>query len=299
MPLYPIIDTHVHFWNMRNPDPGMAWVWLEAEFDHPVLGNIDGMKHLAYNINHLWAEARFADVRGFVHVQAALGSTDIIQETRWLTAMAAAAPVPFTIVADADLGSDEALAQLDAHSESPYFVGVRDFKAEPMLASGETNSVYEATLREMAKRNLVFDLDCEWVNMTAARQLADRHPDLQIVLEHIGFPRSRDDEYFGNWAAAMEHLASAPNVTCKISGLGMTDPAFSPESLRRWIDTPLEVFGADRCVLGSNWPVDRLFSSYDAIMGIYRERIEAKFDEVGQHKVLSENAARIYRLPDA
>lgn len=299
MSLYPIIDTHVHFWNMRNPDPGMAWVWLEDEFDHPIIGNIDGMKHLAYNIHHVWAEARFAGVSGFVHVQAALGSTDIVQETRWLTAMMADSPVPFTIIADADLGSDEALAQLNAHGESPYFVGVRDFKAEPMLASGETNAVYEATLREMAKRNLVFDLDCEWMNMAAARELADRHPDLQIVLEHIGFPRSRDDAYFGNWATAMELLAGAPNVTCKISGLGMTDPFFTPESLRRWIDTPLDVFGADRCVLGSNWPVDRLYSSYDAIMGIYRERIAAKFDEADQHKVLSDNAARIYRVPAA
>jgi predicted TIM-barrel fold metal-dependent hydrolase len=299
MSLYPIIDTHVHFWNMRNPDPGMAWVWLEDNFDHPIIGDIDGMKHLTYDIRHVWAEARFAGVSGFVHVQAALGSSDIVQETRWLTRMREHSPVPFTIVADADLGSAEALAQLDAHGESAYFVGVRDFKAEPLLASGETNSVYEASLEEMTRRGLVFDLDCEWMNMGAARALADRHPNLQIVLEHIGFPRSRDDEYFGHWSAGMRELAGAPNVTCKISGLGMTDPNFTPGSLQRWIDTPLEIFGADRCVLGSNWPVDRLYSSYDAIMAIYRERIAALFDEGDQHKVLSDNAARLYKLPVA
>jgi predicted TIM-barrel fold metal-dependent hydrolase len=299
MALYPIIDTHVHFWNMRNPDPGMAWVWLADDFDHPIIGDIDGMKHLTYDIRHVWAEARFAGVGGFVHVQAALGSSDVVQETRWLTRMRQDSPIPFTIIADADLGSSEALAQLDAHGESPYFVGVRDFKAEPMLANGEVDATYEATLQEMARRGLVFDLDCEWMNMAAARQLADRHPDLQIVLEHIGFPRSRDDEYFANWASAMEGLAGAPNVTCKISGLGMTDPMFTAESLRRWIDTPLEFFGPDRCVLGSNWPVDRLYSSYDAIMGIYRDRLAALFAEADQHKVLSDNAARIYRvLPD-
>jgi predicted TIM-barrel fold metal-dependent hydrolase len=132
--------------------------------------------------------------------------------------------------------------------------------------------------------------------MAAARDLALRHPDLNVVLQHIGFPRSRDDEYFGNWAAGMRTLAEAPNVTCKVSGLGMTDPRFTAESLRRWIDTPLEIFGPDRCVLGSNWPVDRLYSSYDVIMDIYRERLAALFSPEDQRKVLSENAARVYRV---
>lgn len=205
-------------------------------------------------------------------------------------------PVPFTIVGDEVLAGENALAQLDRHCESPYFVGIRDFRTEPMLAAGDVIPAFEASLDVMADRGLVFDMDCEWPNMAAARALAERHPNLQVVLQHIGFPRSRDDEYFDNWAAAMRHLAGAPNVTCKISGVGMTDPRFTAESLRRWIDTPLEAFGADRCVLGSNWPVDRLYSSYDVIMDIYRDRVSALFGEEDQRKVLSGNAARIYRL---
>jgi predicted TIM-barrel fold metal-dependent hydrolase len=291
----PIIDTHVHFWNMRNPDPGMAWVWIAPDADHPVLGNIDAIKMLAYDINGVWAEARFADVKAFVHVQAAIGSTDPVLETKWLTRMREQSDIPFTIIAEADLGSDQAISHLDRHGESPYFVGIRDFTAEPVIASGEIRPVYERSLDVMAERGLVYDLDCEWPNMAAARDLALRHPDLQIVLEHIGFPRTRDDEYFENWAAGMRTLAEADNITCKISGVAMTDPMFTADSLRRWIDTPLDVFGPDRCVLGSNWPVDRLFSSYDVIMDIYRERLSS-FSESDQAKVLSENAARIYRL---
>jgi predicted TIM-barrel fold metal-dependent hydrolase len=292
----PIIDTHVHFWNMRNPDPGLDWVWLAKDADHPVLGNIDAIKMLGYDIESLWAEARFADISGFVHVQAAIGSDDPVKETVWLTRMRETAPVPFTIIGDADLGSDNAMRQLDGHCESLYFVGIRDFRSEPMLASGEMIPQFEASLDVLAERGLVFDLDCEWPNMAAARDMAMRHPDLTVVLQHIGFPRSRDDEYFGNWAAGMRTLAEAPNVTCKVSGLAMTDPRFTAESLRRWIDTPLEIFGPDRCVLGSNWPVDRLYSSYDVIMDIYRERLAALFSSDDQSRVLSENAARIYRV---
>lgn len=92
----PIIATHVNFWQMRNPDPGMAWVWLERDFDHPVPGNIDAIKMLAYQIDDVLAEARFADVSGFFHVQAAIGSDDPVKETLWLTRMRETAPVPFT-----------------------------------------------------------------------------------------------------------------------------------------------------------------------------------------------------------
>jgi predicted TIM-barrel fold metal-dependent hydrolase len=291
----PIIDTHVHFWDMATPGLNLKWVWLEKDFVHPILGDIDAMKSVKYGIDSVFAESRFADVSGFVHVQAALGSEDPVEETRWLTRMREDAPVPFTIVAHADLGSDQAMAQLDGHGESPYFVGVRDFAAEPMLASREINPVYEASLTELAKRGLVFDLDCEWMNMGAALELAQRHPDLQVVLEHIGFPRQRDDEYFGSWKKAITELAAAENVTCKISGVAMTDPRFTRESLRRWVDSCVEAFGPDRCVLGSNWPVDRLYSSYDVIMDLYREYISA-LSESEQEKILNGNAARIFRV---
>jgi predicted TIM-barrel fold metal-dependent hydrolase len=291
-----IIDTHVHFWDLRNADPGLAWVWLDKDADHPILGNIDAIKSVKFDIDSIWAEARFADVKAFVHVQAAIGSDDPVKETRWLTRMRDASAISFTIVGDANLGSSEAFRQLDAHCESPYFVGVRDFNSEPMLAAGVSNPVFEASLKLMADRGLIFDLDCEWMNMHAARELAERHPNLNVVLEHVGYPRKRDDEYFSGWSAAIFDLAKAPNVTCKLSGIAMTDPRFTPKSLERWIDTPLEAFGPDRCVIGSNWPVDRLFSSYDVIMDTYRERVAAMFNRDEQRQVFSANAARLYRL---
>lgn len=291
----PIIDTHVHFWDMRTPGLGMEWVWLAKDADHPILGDIDAIKMLKYDIHSVWAEARFADVSGFVHVQAAIGSEDPVTETQWLTRMRQTAPAPFTIVAHADLGAENGLDQLDRHAASPYLAGIRDFNSEPYLASGETNELFERSLVDLARRELVFDLDCEWQNMAAAATLARRHPDLAIVLEHIGFPRARDDSYFSNWRTAMHELARADNVTCKISGVAMTDPMFTTESIRRWVETCIEAFSPARCVLGSNWPVDRLFSGYERIMDTYREFLST-LSASEQRKVLSENAARLYRM---
>lgn len=291
----PIIDTHVHFWDLRNPRENLDWVWLPAGLDHPILGNIDNIKSLRYDIEGVWAEARFADVESFVHVQAAIGSKDPVEETRWLEEMRADAPVAFSIVGHVDLTTEDAIRQLDGHQEaSPVFAGVRDFAVEPALAAGDLD-VLDAGLRELVKRDLVLDMDCEWHNMSTGLAVAERHPDLKIVLEHIGFPRSRDDAYFDSWSREIKKLAQAPNVTCKVSGLAMTDPRFTRESLRPWVMTCVEAFGPDRIVLGSNWPIDRLYSSYDVIMDLYREYVGGyTVDE--QAKMLAGNARSLYRL---
>ena len=131
--------------------------------------------------------------------------------------------------------------------------------------------------------------------MAAALDLARRHPNLKIVLEHIGYPRSRDDEYFANWSTGVKTLSQAENVTMKISGLGMTDRLFTKNSLQRWVEVCLESYGADRCLLGSNWPVDRLFSSYDAIMNLEREFI-SQLSITEQKKISTENAKEIYNF---
>jgi predicted TIM-barrel fold metal-dependent hydrolase len=164
-----------------------------------------------------------------------------------------------------------------------------------MFAAKEINPNYEEALKWMAKKQIVFDLDCEWMNMPEARKLAERHPDLPIVLEHIGFPRERTDAYFQNWKKAIDGLASAGNVTMKISGVAMTDPFFTKESLKRWVESCLDAFGPDRCVIGSNWPVDRLYSSIDPILGYYRDFI-SKLSVSEQEKILNKNASKLYKF---
>lgn len=291
----PMVDTHVHLWNLAHPS--LRWSWLDTDDDHPVLGDIDPIKMRAFEMKHLNAEARFAGVSGFVHVQAAIGSEDPVEETRWLTAMAGDHPRLKALVGHADLGSADTERVLDTHCESPIFRGVRDFAVEPYLAGGEVDRGVEESLASLARRGLVLDADCEHPNMPALCALAERHPDLTVVLEHIGFPRRRDDEYAAAWRVAVTDLAQAPNVVCKISGVGMTDPLFTADSLRPWVQHCLEAFGPERSMLGSNWPLDRLCSSYDVIMGLYRAFVGdlTPSEQVG---VLSGTATRVYRLDE-
>lgn len=291
--LRPIVDTHIHLWNLAHPT--LRWSWLESDDDHPILGEIDAVKMRAFEMHHLHAESRFAGVSGFVHVQAAIGSADPVEETRWLTAMADQHPALQALVVHADLGRPDIEQVLEAHAASPLLRGVRDFAVEPYLASGEQHVGMEQSLVSLARRGLVLDLDCEYPNMPAALAMARRHPDLTVVLEHIGFPRRRDATYAESWRAGVAQLAQAPNVLCKISGVGMTDPLFTYDRLRPWVQHCLDSFGPGRCMLGSNWPLDRLCSSYDVIMDFYRSCL-GPLEPADQDLVLSGTALRTYRL---
>jgi len=174
------------------------------------------------------------------------------------------------------------------------FVGVRDFAIESALATGGI-STYSQSFAFTARENLVLDFDREYPSMQAGRKMAESIPNLVLVLEHIGFPRSRDSEYFRNWSAAISELAQAPNVVCKVSGLGMTDPRFEAKSLEAWMQHCLDSFGPGRIIVGSNWPIDRLYSSYYPIMNIYRDfLLSLSRDE--QESILNGNAHRIYRF---
>lgn len=294
--LEPLLDTHVHMWNLSHPS--LSWNWVDTPDDHPILGEINSVKMRAFEMQHLLAESRFAAVSGFVHVQAAIGSADPVEESRWLTEMARRFPALKALIAHADLGSEAFPAQLAGHEQSDLFRGIRDFAMEPYLAAGDIVPAVERDLRALADRSMVLDLDCEYPNMRAARDLAGRHPAAVIVLEHMGFPRRRDDEYFDSWSAAITDLAQAPNVICKISGVVMTDRSFSLDSLRRWIRHCVESFGPDRIMVGSNWPLDRIAGSYDAVMGHIRALL-AEDSPAEQIQMLRGTAQRVYRIQEA
>jgi predicted TIM-barrel fold metal-dependent hydrolase len=291
MTLHPIIDTHVHFWDLLHPT--ITWNWLAPQNQHPILGNIDAIKSVRYDVAALAAEARFAGVTGAVHVQAAVGTSEPLDETLWLTKMAENSPMPFVIVAGVDLCARDVTEQLSAHARSPLLRGIRDYGREDYLS----DPAFERGVTALEEFGLALDLDCKWEDMSLARDLARSAPGTTVVLEHIGYPRDTSSpEYFESWKAGIESIAEAPNVMCKISGLGMNRVAWTIEDLRPWVEHCIQTFGPDRCMFGSNWPVDRLYASYDAYVAAYRTLIES-YTNAEQTLLLSGTANRIYSIP--
>jgi predicted TIM-barrel fold metal-dependent hydrolase len=285
----PFVDTHVHYWDLK--DPKLRYAWLDRDWVHPVLGDIDGLKVLKYRAEHYIAETRFQNVSKCIHVQAAIGIADPVDETSWLQEQADRTGFPNGIVAHCDLAGPDAAETLERHLEYPNMRGIRDFGQGDYLV----DPAWQEGYRLLARHGLVFCLDVLPENLDKARALAERYPDVVLCIDHAGFPRSRADEYFEMWRRGMEYAAGAPNVVCKISGLGMCDNAWTVDSFRPWVIGCIEAFGVERSFFGTNWPVDRLYSSYGDVLNAYEEII-GDFSAGEQEALFSKNAERIFRI---
>lgn len=284
------VDTHVHFWDLRNPD--LSYSWLQPGWVHPVLGNIDDLKVPLWAAEHLRIETRNANVSKVVHVQSALGIEDPVQETLWLERAADRTGFPNAIMAYTDLKSRTVEAELDRHAEaSGRLRGVRDFSSGDYLVDEQ----FARGCRVLERYGLVLGFEATWEDMSKAARLAQSVPNTVFMVDHTGWPRARSSDYFASWRGGMSALADADNAWCKISGLGMNDNNWTPGSLRPWVLAAIEIFGVERCVLGTNWPVDKLYSSYDALIDAYAE-ILSDFSEDEQTALFSGNAERVFRI---
>jgi predicted TIM-barrel fold metal-dependent hydrolase len=294
-PLPPVpdafVDAHHHLWDLDSYE--YDWLMGDGWPDKTEsLGDYAAIRR-TYLVADLLRD--FADCRVIksVHLQADLTGPDPdpVIETRWLQRQADATGYPHAIVAWADLRSPDIAADLERHLESANMRGVR------MLVDGDglSDAAVDRGCRALADRGLSYDLAVTWELMSDARRFAARHGDLSIILEHTGLPMSRSAEYFRSWRWGMRELAAAPNVTVKISGLGTVDHAWTVDTLRPWVLETIEIFGPQRTMFGTNWPVDGLYSTYRELVEAYVE-LMAGFTSSEQDAMSARNAERIYRI---
>lgn len=282
-------DTHVHFYDMTIPR--LSYDWLEPDSTDPHLGEYGAIKAQRYWADDFLSETRFQNVEHVVHVQAATGSPDPVEETAWLQAFADRAGIPQGIVAYADLTAPDVEEVLGRHAAFPNLRGIRDLRYDDYLS----NPAWLRGYSELEEFGLVFCDDPDVDEMRLAADVVRRFPGIVYCVDHAGFPRKRSNEYFKRWQTGMQQLAGVENTVVKISGLGMCDHRWTVESLRPWVLTALDVFGVDRTFFGTNWPVDRLFSSYGDVLDAYEELI-SELDRHEQEALFHGNANRIFRL---
>ena len=284
------VDTHVHFWDLTHPD--LAYSWLQPDAVHPQLReHLDRLKGKNYVVNDFIAETSGANVTTAVHVQAAVGTEDPVKETEWLQQAADRTGFPQAIVAYSNLKDPRLEDELARHRGYPNVRGIRDFSEGDYLVDPDFHRGYAL----LERFDLVASLDVKWENMAKMRDLAGKFPNVRAVLDHCGFPEERTDEYYESWRKGITTLAEAENVVCKISGLGMCDWSWTVDSIRPWILHCIDAFGPERCIFASNWPVDKLFSTYDVLIDAYTE-IVAGFSPDEKAAMFSGNAKELYRL---
>jgi len=284
------VDTHLHFWDLDEPD--LHYSWLMPDGEDPLFGKrLEELKGTKYLADDYIAETRGANVTKAIHVQAAIGTTDPVSETKWLQAAADRTGFPHAIVAYANLKDPAVAQELERHCRYANTRGIRDFSEGDYLVDPDFQRGY-ALLEAF---DLVASISVTWEAMAKARDLAGNFPGVPLVLDHCGEPSARDDAYFTNWRQGMRTLAEAENVVCKISGLGMADNDWTIHSIRPWVLACIEIFGPDRCIFGTNWPVDNPYSTYDALIDAYTQLI-ADFSDAEQTAMFSKNAEQLYRI---
>lgn len=297
----PIVDAHQHFWDpIRNPHP-----WLKPDVNIPFrYGDYSAIKR-RYLPDDYFADAAGHDVRQTVYVETEWDENDPIGETRYAAGLAGEFGVPNAIVAQAWLDRADIGAVLAGQAAFGLVRSVRHKPGGPLrpddVGSQRTlmsDDRWRRGYALLSRHGLNFDLQTPWWNLKEAVDLARSFPDTTIVLNHAGLPADRSEGGLSGWHMAMAHLAECANVRVKISGIGLAGrPWTVPDN--RWIVAEIiAMFGADRAMFASNFPVDSLCASFDTIYTGFKT-IAARYSQAEQGKLFAATARETYRLTQA
>ncbi|OLC52837.1 MAG: hypothetical protein AUH85_15780 [Chloroflexi bacterium 13_1_40CM_4_68_4] len=287
----PFIETHHHLWELNR----FPYKWLR---DPGTVGHNERlgdykMLRTDWGIERLLKEFYGSNVIKSVHVEGDSGAADPVEETAWLQSIADRYGFPHAIVVFCDLQREGAEKELVRHLEFKNTRGVR-IREHP---DDPDSPVFRRAYAALERHNLSYELNASPGKLISGRDVAKAYPDVQVILGHTGFPLERTREYYERWKREISALAEAPNVACKISGLGMVDHDWTLESIRPWVLHCIEAFGVDRAMFGTNWPVDILYSTYLRQIDAYRSILAtAGFSRRDQEKLLFRNAESLYRI---
>jgi predicted TIM-barrel fold metal-dependent hydrolase len=289
-----IIDAHHHLWDLGH---GYAYPWLQDKGGDGMLGNLAPIAKTYLPADYL-ADSASYDVVKSVHIEAV--PLKAVEETRWLSGLAAA--IPTAIVGRTELNAADAESVIAAQAAFGKVKGIRHivnwhadarytFTPSDLLA----DAAWVAGFGLLKKYNLSFDMQLYPGQMVAAYDLARRNPETLVVINHAGMPDDRDAAGIRLWRDGMRTLGKLDNVVAKISGLGMVEHGWTEDSIRPFVLGTIEAFGTERAMFGSNFPVDRLYSSFDTLYGAF-EAIVAGFSDTEQDQLFRGNAERWYRI---
>lgn len=294
----PLVDAHQHFWDLslgKHP-------WLGAEPVTFRYGDYTALKRSYLPQDYRRDTARH-NIAATVYVETEWERSDPAGEVRWVEALAGRAGLPSAVVAWACLDRADAAEVLASHGRSPLVRGVRHKPAAAasprQVVPGAPGSMgdprWRAGFALLSHHGFSFDLQTPWWHLGEAADLARAFPLTPIILNHTGLPSDRSVEGLRGWRAAMALLAREPNVSVKISGLGLAGRPWRAEDNERIVLDTIEAFGPERCMFASNFPVDSLVGSFDAIFDGFHG-ITRGFSTVDRRALFHDNALRIYRL---
>ncbi len=296
----PIIDAHHHFWDLGTG--ALPWLtrppWVPFRY-----GDYAGIRQ-----NFLLGDYRAVTaphkVVASVTMEAEWVEDRLVAESHWTAARHAENPsFPAAHIARTFLHLPAAEAELERHTHYAFVKGIRHKPAaatrpdaiEPGARASMSDPDWRRGYVALAKHGLHFELQAPWWHVDELLDLIAAHPETPVVINHAFLPADRSPEAMAGWRTAIRRAASAPQVTIKISGIGIAGRPWSLDEQRPVIRDLIEAFGPDRSLFASNFPVEGLCGSFDTIYSGFKAAT-ADLPQADRVKLFHDNAIRIYRL---
>lgn len=295
-----IVDAHHHLWDLD----AVQYPWLMASGVRRFFGDPTPIQK-NYLVDDLRDDARDYVLDASVHIQVGVAEGDELRETEWLERAADAEGLPTAIVAFCALEQPDALQQIEAQMANPRVRGLRQIigrSDEEDAKTGSGGLVSDARWREhfqvIGEMGLSFDLQLTPPQVPAVIDVLADAPDTSVALCHCGSPWDQSGPGLKAWRHGLMRLAELPQVSCKISGLGMFNHGWTVDAIRPIVETCVEIFGPARCMLGSNFPVDKLHADYARVWGAF-EDILVDLPADDQAWLFGDTARAFYRIESA
>jgi predicted TIM-barrel fold metal-dependent hydrolase len=280
-----LVDPHHHLWDPRALRYGRT------------------LSPPSYLLPDFLADAAGVDLARSVHLQAEVERGFSVAETRWLQELADRHGFPHGIVAYANLAEPGLDRTLEEHARAPNLRGIRqilNWDPDPRLSQCErpdylTDPAWLAGYGRLTRYRLSFDLQVFPWQMADAARVAAAHPETSMIVNHAGMPRVAEEHGWEDWSHGMQALSRQPNVFVKLSGFGMFDAGWTASLVRPYVLGAIEMFGVERCMFASNYPVDRPARAYGEMFSTFASLV-AGCSEAERRALFHDNALRLYRL---
>lgn len=291
-----IVDAHHHIWRQRDLP------WLMGPMQPRIFGPYEAIRR-DYPIEEYLADIEGRGVVKSVYVQANWAKDRFEDEVAWVQGEAGRTGWPHGIVGYCDMTLEDARPALDRLAKYPLMRGIRQqfhwhenplyrFAAGPDLCRDAT---VQRNVAYLADYGWSFDLQVFAAQMKGAAELARACPKVTFVLQHSGMPEDLSPAGYAHWKTELQGLAREPNVVSKLSAFGTFIHRNETGHIARIFADTLGLFGAGRCLFGSNFPIEKLWTDYGALIGSF-QIAAAGLDDGARQAIFHDTACRVYKL---
>lgn len=291
-----MIDAHHHIWLQKDLP------WLLGPEQPRIFGPYGSIKR-DYLIEEYLEDIKGLGITKSVYVQANWAPNWFEDEVAWVQSVSDETGWPHGIVGYADFTVEDVRPQLDRLKKYPAMRGIRQqlhwhenplyrFASNPDMPR---DPVLQRNIARLGEYGWSFDLQVFSGQMEAAVELANACPDVTFILQHAGMLEDASKDGWEAWRKGMKHLSKCSNVVSKLSAFGTFIHRNDPEFIEVMVKETVKIFGAKRCMYGSNFPIEKLWTSYADLFAAF-QAAASSLPKNQQKAIFQDTAARVYKL---